>query len=207
MPDSRANAGELIAPSALANENIILQSQAIQADLCRRFEAGWTHPDTGSTDTPTDFWCKTIEAARRRLSTGTFPRDCFIYSDGPATHRHRPIPGTSCAHYVAHELNIRVEERSAKCLDGYAVTIGQITAGREPYSLLDNEAWEIPDRHPRVGDIWTSIHPERWAIGKRGHAGVIRKVDTDKREVITQACGSHRVYSSPRRHGYFYRAF
>jgi hypothetical protein len=150
---------------------------------CQNFRAGWIHPRTGRPG-PAGTWCETADEARARVDA--CPSNCFIYTDGPATHPYRPIPGFPCAHYVAHELGIRVGASYARCLEGFSVTIGQITQGRLARPLTDAQ----------INDIWSD----------GGHSGVVRRVDVARARVLIEACSvDGRVYRDWASHGNVYR--
>lgn len=154
----------------------------IQRD-CQHFDAGWIHPRTGK-PAPGGTWCEEIDEARA-IATAC-PSNCFIYSDGPTSHPHRPIPGFPCAHYVAHELGIKVGERNSRCSEGYSVTITQITQGRGEHPL--NTA--------QVGDIWSD----------GGHSGVVRRVDLAGGRILIEACSiGGEVYRDWESNGNVYR--
>jgi len=154
---------------------------------CRYFEAGsWTHPRTDRPG-PAGTWCEELDEARARAVA--CPSDCFIYADGPRTHPYRPIPGPGpCAHYVAHELGITIGPWYANCLEGYSVSIGQITRGRDRLPLTDAQ----------VNDIWTN--------SARIHSGVVERVDAETGRVRFSACsiGGH-VYRHWTSDGYVWR--
>lgn len=156
--------------------------QRIQRD-CRNFNAGWIHPSTGRPG-PAGTWCATeVEARARAIAC---PPDCFIYNDGPDSHPYREIPGFPCAHYVAHQLNIRTGARYARCRQGFSVTIGQLTQGRQDFPL--NQA--------QVNDIWSN--------GR--HSGVVIRVDVANNRVRISACDiGGNVYSAWHNDGRVYR--
>ncbi len=149
-----------------SNRNTSLLIQRV----CRPFEAGWIHPRTGR-PAPGGTWCETIEEARERAQA--CPSECFIFNDGPTTHRYRPIPGYPCAHYVAHELGITEGGRSQRCYSGFSVMIPQIISGRHEYQLVEAQ----------INDIY--IYPGG------SHSGIVRQVDARDgrvRRVRIQAC-------------------
>lgn len=93
------------------------------------------------------------------------PKDCFVWDDGPAGHPWRPIPGTGCAHWVAHQLNIK--QGTATCYAGYPLRVDDVVEGREKVDLEDC----------KIGDIWTT-NPLFWLWNK--HCGIVRQVETDR---------------------------
>ncbi len=125
-----------------------------------------------------DTYCET-RAEAEALPNMACPPDSndFLYRDGPATHRWRPIPGLGgCAHWVAHRLIIREGRWYENCLRGYSVTRDQITHGRTSHPLTAaNE-----------GDIWRGAT----------HSGVVRAVDQANARVLIEQCGNANVVSS-----------
>jgi hypothetical protein len=83
------------------------------------------------------------------------PKGCFVWNDQPAPNTWRVIPGTGCAHWVAHQLNIL---DSPGCFDGYAIRVTQVIAGKTANTIANAQ----------VGDIW-----------RRGnHCGIVRAIGT-----------------------------
>ncbi len=154
-------------------------SNVIQRD-CQDFPG---HTDPGT-------YCETRAEAEARVANAN-PANCFVYSDGPEGHLWRPIPGRGgCAHYVAHELGITVGPPHANCIDGFSVTIDQITDGRNRLALSNAQ----------VNDIWTN--------SGEGHSGVVREVGTGANagQVRIQACGlTGNIYSQWRSDGFVHR--
>lgn len=81
------------------------------------------------------------------------PRDCFVWVDGwPPGYPWTVIPGTGCAHWVAHELGIK---RAPGCFLGYSIRVSDVISKRKNCSIFCCE----------VGDIWTTED--------EGHCGIV----------------------------------
>jgi hypothetical protein len=97
-----------------------------------------------------------IRAAQAQLDGHITPRSCFVVYAGAAAG-WTPIPGTGCAHYVAHQLNIR---NGARCLAGFSIRVPQMIAGK---TLVAGGLSAV-----RVGDIWVNRN--------RTHTGLVSRV-------------------------------
>ncbi len=105
------------------------------------------------------------------------PRDCFI--------RHvnnrvgwGPIPGTGCAHYVAHELTIAGGNRKDKrCLDKLAITTGQVAR----HYPEERTGTKLSILHKvRENDVWAKLN----ADGESGHCGYVKNVTPGRKPTI-----------------------
>ena len=101
--------------------------------------------------------CKSgIFSARDSVDSHIVPKDCFI--------RYRqddywePIPGTGCAHWVAHEKDIQSGRTDDKCLVGYTYRV----------RVLIERCSEVPLKDVRSGDIWINDDED--------HAGLFVRV-------------------------------
>ena len=112
----------------------------------------------------------TKEEAVSHVPAHVVPKDCFVWKDGPSSHPWRVIPGTGCAHWVAHQLGIG---RGAACYDGYSIRVRDVISGRTEVKKI---------KCCRVGDIWTN--------GGCTHCGIVRAVGTDN--VLVEHCSSGR---------------
>lgn len=81
-------------------------------------------------------------AARGEVRRDVVPKDCFIVYHGNDVWR--PIEGTRCAHWVAHQLDIHTGWHSDKCLLGYTYRVPRLI---ERCSTVSRE-------DVRSGDIW-----------------------------------------------------
>jgi hypothetical protein len=102
-----------------------------------------------------------------RVPTHVVPRECFVWRDGPSTFPWRVIPGTGCAHWVAHQLGIR---RGATCYNGYSIRVSDVISGRT----------EVQIRDCNVGNIWTN--------NARDHCGIVRQIASGR--VLVEHCAS-----------------
>jgi hypothetical protein len=99
-----------------------------------------------------------IKAVRRHV----FPKPCFIWYKNNA-EGFEPIPGTGCAHYVAHQLGIK-GTRSV-CADGFLFRVPDLVAGLAPVKAEDVQVHDI------------------WANAKLDHTGLVIAVRTDAKNV------------------------
>lgn len=104
----------------------------------------------------------TKEEAVSHVPDHIVPKGCFVWKDGPLGYPWRVIPGddcelgTGCAHWVAHQLGIRMGE--ARCYDEYSIRVGDVIAGRTEVGIESCE----------VGDIW--------ATNDERHCGIVCQV-------------------------------
>lgn len=105
------------------------------------------------------------------------PRDCFIWWVNNRVG-WGPIPGTGCAHYVAHELTIAGgNRRDKRCLDRLAITTGQVAryyperTGPTKLSILHKV---------RKNDVWAKLN----ADGESGHCGYVKNVTPGRKPTI-----------------------
>ncbi|MEK7395624.1 MAG: DUF4157 domain-containing protein [Candidatus Poribacteria bacterium] len=131
----------------------------------------------------------TRAGAEAAVPTHVSPRSCFVWRDGPTGHPWRVIPGTGCAHWVAHQRGIS----GPGCYDNYALRVSQVVAGLTSYNLPN----------ARVGDIWTNIGGS--------HTGIVRGINTNSAGTVISvnvehcSSGSGGVVTSTFTSGYFYR--
>ena len=133
---------------------------------------------------------RTRKEAEANVPTHVVPKNCFVWKDGPSEFPWRPIPGTGCAHWVAHELGI---DGNPGCYDKRAIRVTQVIEGKTRYNLSD----------ALVGDIWTYTD--------HTHCGIVRGVNKNEAgEVVSvqvEHCSSGRggVVTGNFSSGYFYR--
>jgi hypothetical protein len=85
------------------------------------------------------------------------PKDCFIWY--VRNNDWEPITGTGCAHWVAHQLNIRSGSHSDQCLAGFTYRVPVLVGGHS----------QVPDiQHVRVNDIYVTP--------RRDHTGLVVRV-------------------------------
>jgi hypothetical protein len=70
-----------------------------------------------------------ISSAYALVDERVMPRDCFIVYAG--NERWQALEGTGCAHWVAHQLNIREGASCEQCLAGYTCRVNTLVFGRE----------------------------------------------------------------------------
>ena len=126
----------------------------------------------------------TRDQAVANVPTHVSPKSCFVWRDGSASLPWRPIPGTGCAHWVAHQKGIT---DSPGCYDGYSIRVSQVTSGRTSYSIAN----------ARVGDIWTNTD--------QSHCGIVIAVGNGQAKVRHCSSGSGGVVESWFSTGYSWR--
>ncbi|MGO8745891.1 MAG: hypothetical protein ACLQNE_07860 [Thermoguttaceae bacterium] len=108
-----------------------------------------------------DDYYKTKQEAVQHVPAHVSPKSCFVWNDGPKATPWRIIPGTGCAHWVAHEKGIRGGE--ATCDAGCAIRVSDVIGSKSFYTLPK----------AKVGDIWTNL--------TRTHCGIVTGVRQDKK--------------------------
>jgi hypothetical protein len=100
--------------------------------------------------------------AAAQLDPHVTPRDCFVWYKN-AAEGWQPIAGTGCAHYVAHQLNIRVggPSPSNTCLNGMTYRVPLMLTGK---TLVTGGLTSV-----RVYDIWVQTD--------KHHTGMVSKID------------------------------
>jgi len=74
------------------------------------------------------------------------PKDCFVWYEG--NDSWLPIDGTGCAHWVAHQMNIRAGGKGEQCLAGLTFRVKTLVSGRprcsSPSLVRVNYIWASP---------------------------------------------------------------
>jgi len=76
-----------------------------------------------------------IDAARKTVDKHVEPKECFIWYLG--SDKWETIPGTGCAHYVAHELGFDPGSDPERCLAARAFRITTLVKGRPVIARKD----------------------------------------------------------------------
>ena len=144
-------------------------------------------PDTTTQNGITYY--RTRALAEAAVDVHVSPSSCFVWNEGPSNYKWRVVPGTGCAHWVAHELGIT---GNPGCFDGNAIRVSQVTSGKTEYALTNAQ----------VGDIWTNTGGT--------HTGIVRSVTTTNKiitSVSVEHCSSAQggVVTSTFTTGRFYR--
>jgi hypothetical protein len=105
----------------------------------------------------------TAAGAAADVDAHVVPANCFVWQVGTAQcprgcGRWQAMPGTGCAHWVAHQMGI---SSGLTCNAGRSVRVGSVVAGRTSYPLAQAQ----------VGDIWTNAG--------LSHTGIVRQVRTN----------------------------
>ena len=132
---------------------------------------------------------RTKEQAVALVDKHVEPKDCFVWYENNKVG-WAPMPGTGCAHWVAHQLNFT---DGLKCDKGFTVRVRNITASRAKVEMKD----------VKVGDLWENPTDA-------SHIGIIRSVNqTDGKvtgvEVEHDSVRSGGVVKSTFTEGLFYR--
>ena len=99
---------------------------------------------------------KGILSAVGNVRRDVYPKDCFIwYRENDCWE---PIPGSGCAHWVAHEKEIQSGRARDKCLFGYTHRV----------PILIERCTEVQLEDVQSGDIWIN--------DDENHAGLVVRV-------------------------------
>ena len=85
-----------------------------------------------------------IFSARSRVPRHVEPKDCFVWY--ASRDNWSTIPGTGCAHWVAHQLNLRANGSGGGCLNGFIYRVRALVAGRT----------EVDPSAVQAGDIYVT---------------------------------------------------
>jgi len=102
---------------------------------------------------------QTKAEATKKVPTHVIPKACFVWHHNAKTG-WIPIPGTGCAHWVAHEQ--KITGFTPNCGDGCAIRVVQVISGKSVYTIA----------HAKLGDIWTNA--------RGSHCGIVIKVYKNK---------------------------
>jgi len=98
------------------------------------------------------------KAARALIDAHVKPKNCFIvYRGGDSWAR---ILGTGCAHFVAHEKNLRAPSGVEGCMEGFLIRVPDLLPGRteirELSAVEPGDSYVTPDRK-HCGVVRTNI--------------------------------------------------
>jgi PKD repeat protein len=117
----------------------------------------------------------TRQQAEAQVPNYISPRNCFVWNDcnvAPGQRGWRPIPGTGCAHWVAHQLGFTTG--GATCYDGYLINVGPVVAAYGGTA--------IPLQCCQTGDLWDN----------GGHVGIVaNNSDGRTARASVNQCGVH----------------
>jgi hypothetical protein len=101
--------------------------------------------------------------AVKKVDKHVSPKECFIWHMSTAKG-YEPIPGTGCAHWVAHEKGWKGgKEGSNGCNEKYLIRVKDLAA-------KSGKQVEVAD--VAVGNVWVS--------DKQDHCGIVSKVTVAK---------------------------
>ena len=107
---------------------------------------------------------RTKEQAVALVDKHVEPKDCFVWYENNKTG-WAPMPGTGCAHWVAHQYGYT---DGLTCDKGFTVRVRNITAGRTTVDMKD----------VKVGDLWENPTDA-------SHIGIIRTVNQEDGKVTS----------------------
>jgi hypothetical protein len=102
--------------------------------------------------------CKqNIEKARSQVDKHVEPKECMVWYVGH--DKWEAIPGTGCAHWMAHQKDIHVGTEGAKCLAGFTYRVPVLMKTRK--KIASNADVKVDD--------W-------WASPSLDHCGIVIRV-------------------------------
>ena len=104
--------------------------------------------------------------AVKQVDKHVSPKECFVwFMDNK--RGYEPIPGTGCAHWVAHEKGWNSgKESSNGCKKNYLIRVKDI---------VSKSGSEVAVKDVVVGNVWWNGKD-----GKDGHCGIVSKVTPPK---------------------------
>ena len=104
--------------------------------------------------------------AVKKVDKHVSPKECFVwFMDNK--RGYEPIPGTGCAHWVAHEKGWNSgKESSNGCKRNYLIRVKDI---------VSKSGGEVAVKDVVVGNVWWNGKD-----GKDGHCGIVSKVTPPK---------------------------
>jgi hypothetical protein len=108
----------------------------------------------------------TKKEAQAAVPSYVVPRECFIWLKG-TKEGYEVIPGTPCAHYVAHQLELSSKAHS--CDKGYLLRVSDVV---NALTLIDVE--EV-----QVNDVWARLKGDKSTSGgsePSNHCGLVTQV-------------------------------
>lgn len=133
----------------------------------------WVTVVTGQPDAR---YYKTKDEAVKDVPQHVSPPSCFVWKDGPPATPWRVIPGTGCAHWVAHQKGIG---NGAQCNAGCSIRVRDVVAGKKSSPLSE----------ARVGDIWATANLSHCGIVRGLHKDATGKIDSVNVENCSSARG------------------
>lgn len=104
-----------------------------------------------------------------------YPKKCFITTDNGK--EWRPINGTGCAHFVAHQLGIkRGFKGGTACIEGYAISVRLIL---QEMCLVQSLF------HVGINDVWFNDATFKPQTGK-DHCGIVTSVRLSDEKANTE---------------------
>ena len=106
------------------------------------------HPGTKSVGKINGVECcekckKDIADAVRQVDKHVEPKACFLWYEGGKTG-WQPIPGTGCAHWVAHERSIKRGSASEQCMLGHPFRVKTLIDPESAMAVDGSAAATLP---------------------------------------------------------------
>lgn len=105
-----------------------------------------------------------IEAAVKKVDKHVEPKGCFVWYEGGKTG-WQPIPGTGCAHWVAHQRGIKRGSKGEQCMLGFPFRVATAIGGTSQVKKIEDV---------KAGDFYVS--------DKGDHMGLVCKVTPNPKD-------------------------
>ena len=107
-----------------------------------------------------------IKSAQESVRRHVEPKKCFVIYKGSSSG-WETFQGTGCAHWVAHQLQIKRGYQSDRCAEGFSIKVPDVIAGARK---IDRAGEDV-----KVGDIWRGHVPF-------DHCGLVIRVEESSEE-------------------------
>ena len=105
-----------------------------------------------------------IEAAVKKVDKHVEPKGCLVWYEGGKTG-WQPIPGTGCAHWVAHQRGIKRGSAGEQCMLGYPFRVSTTIGGTSLVKKIEDV---------KAGDFYVA--------DDGSHMGIVCKVTPNAKE-------------------------
>jgi hypothetical protein len=106
-----------------------------------------------------------ITSARGQVDKHVEPKECFVWYE--SNDNWKPIHGTGCAHWVAHQLNIQQGALLDRCLAGFTYRVKRLIEGRK---LI----FSPKDKKGKIGDVQLN---DIYVTPAVDHMGLVFKIE------------------------------
>lgn len=125
-----------------------------------------------------------VESEQAKIGNDIVPKACFVTYEGNKLGWKR-IEGTGCAHWVAHQLNIKRGQPGEICAEGYTLRVPDVFAGAR---RIDRNTESV-----RVNDVWVN--------DQKSHCGLVLRIqegEDGKKKITIRHCSSSQFGSGGR---------